>query len=141
MTKEGQETDRRMLLIAGISVIILALSFRVLMMMEDSLYEGSGPDDGVQTATLPLMALIALLIILMAVQIRHGPIRLTPDNLRIASLMTAMFIIGMIIEPAIPRPSWPPRGDALGIFLLAIPVGLIAAMLLPTQSGPVEEEE
>ena len=141
MTTQGQETARRMLLIAGLSVTILALSFRVLMMMEDSLYEGRGPEDGVQTVTLPLMALIAFLILLMAGQIRSGPIRLTPEYLRIAALMSAMFILGMIIEPSIPRPSGPPGGDALGIVLLAIPVGLIAAMLIPTNPESVEEEE
>ncbi len=130
-----------MLLISCLSVIILALSFRALVMMEASLYEGRGPEDGVQTATLPLMALIAFLILLLASQIRSGPIRLTPDYLRIAALMSAMFIIGMIIEPSMPRPSRPPGGDALGIILLAIPVGLIAAMLLPGHSEHGEEEE
>ncbi len=141
MTTKSKEPDRRMLLIAVISVIILALSFRALMIMETSLYEGSGPDDGVQTATLPLMALIALLIMLMVVQNSSSPVRITPNNLRIASLMAAMFILGMIIEPSVPRPSGPPGGDALGIILIAIPVCLIASMLLRKHSGTVEEEE
>tara|TARA_B100001123_G_C14845143_1_gene841745 strand:- start:185 stop:610 length:426 start_codon:yes stop_codon:yes gene_type:complete len=141
MTTQGQETDRRMLIILGLSVIILALSFRALMIMEASLYEGRGPEEGVQTATLPMMALIGFLILLMAGQIRRGSIILTPDYLRIAALLSATFILGIIIEPSIPRPSGPPGGDALGFILLAIPVGLIAAMLLPGQSEPGEEEE
>ncbi|MEC7694938.1 MAG: hypothetical protein VX954_02095 [Candidatus Thermoplasmatota archaeon] len=141
MTTKSEENNRSMLLIAGISVIILALSFRVLMMMEDSLYEGGGLDDGVQTATLPLMALIALLIILLLSQIRRGQVSMSVENLRITALMVAMFLVGILIEPAIPRISPPPWSDAFGIILLVIPMALIVTMLLPDHSETEEEEE
>jgi len=140
MSNQKTESGRRMLLIAGLATVILALSFRAMMIMESSLVEGSGPEEGVQTATLPLMALIIVLILLMLSQIRRGPISMSVETLRIAALMGAMFLVGILIEPSLPRVSGPPGGDALGILLLAIPVVLIVAMLLPN-SYEAEEEE
>ena len=54
MSGQDLEQDRRMLLIAGLAIVILALSFRALMIMESSLEQGSGMEEGVQTATIPL---------------------------------------------------------------------------------------
>ena len=60
--------------------------------------------------------------------------------MRIAALMAAMFIVGMLIEPSIPRPGASP-GDYFGAIFILIPVLLIAAMLVPmTPSGSNEEE-
>ena len=141
MSGQGFEQDRRMLLIAGLAIVILALSFRALMIMESSLEQGSGIEEGVQTATIPLMALIVVLLLLMVSQINRTPIILSVDNLRIVALMTAMFLVGMLIEPLLPRQSDLPGGDAIGILILIIPIVLIVFMLLPDSPDTEEEEE
>ena len=141
MSGQDLEQDRRMLLIAGLAIVILALSFRALMIMESSLEQGSGIEEGVQTATIPLMALIVVLLLLMVSQINRTPIILSVDNLRIVALMTAMFLVGMLIEPLLPRQSDLPGGDAIGILILIIPIVLIVLMLLPDSPDTKEEEE
>tara|TARA_B100000287_G_scaffold240819_1_gene226365 strand:- start:116 stop:541 length:426 start_codon:yes stop_codon:yes gene_type:complete len=141
MSGQDLEQDRRMLLIAGLAIVILALSFRALMIMESSLEQGSGMEEGVQTATIPLMALIVVLLLLMASQINRTRIILSVDNLRIVALMTAMFLVGMLIEPLLPRQSDLPGGDAIGILILIIPIVLIVLMLLPNSPDTKEEEE
>ncbi len=136
----GNNSDRRMAIIAALAVVILAISIRVLLSMETSLEEGRGPRGGIMAATLPMMVLIAALILLMLTQIRSGAIELTTDHLRIATLMAAMFVLGMLIEPAIPRPEGTP-GDSYGAIFILIPVLLIAAMLLPMFPNQSDEEE
>ena len=77
----------------------------------------------------------------MVSQIGRGPIQLSVENLRIAALMIAMFLIGMIIEPSIPLSSDLPAENALGIIIILIPAILILAMVLPNGSNTKEEEE
>ncbi len=136
----GNNSDRRLAIIVVLALLILAISLRILMSMETSLEEGSGPRGGIMAAALPMMVLIAALILLLLTQIRSGPIELTTDHLRISALMAAMFVIGMLIEPAIPRPEATPR-DAFGAIFMLIPIMLIAAMLLPMFPNQSDEEE
>ena len=128
-----------MAMIAVLAIAILAISLQILMSMETSLEEGRGPQGGNPFAILSLMLLIGGLILTLA-QIRSGLGRLTTDNIRIVALMVAMFITGMLIEPAIPRPSGPPAGFLGAIFIL-IPVLLIVAMLAPMIPTRSDEEE
>ena len=137
---QGIGSNGRMAMIAILAVAILAISLRALMSMETSLEEGRGPQGGNPFATLSLMVLIVALILLMLTQIRSGTSQFTTDNMRIAALMAAMFITGMLIEPAIPRPGGSPGGFFGAIFIL-IPVLLIAAMLLPMIPSGSDEEE
>ena len=109
--------------------------------MEASLEQGSGLGQDVQTTTIPLMILIVALLLMMVSQIGRGPIQLSVESLRIAALMIAMFLIGMIIEPSISLPSDLPAENALGIIILLIPAILILAMVLPNGSNTKEEEE
>ncbi|MDG1541193.1 MAG: hypothetical protein P8Q46_06570 [Candidatus Thalassarchaeaceae archaeon] len=136
---QGKESNRRMAMIAVLAIAILAISLQILMSMETSLEEGRGPQGGNPFAILSLMLLIGGLILTLA-QIRSGLGRLTTDNIRIVALMVAMFITGMLIEPAIPRPSGPPAGFLGAIFIL-IPVLLIVAMLAPMIPTRSDEEE
>tara|TARA_B110000263_G_C15311216_1_gene513414 strand:- start:880 stop:1269 length:390 start_codon:yes stop_codon:yes gene_type:complete len=129
-----------MVIIAALAIVILAISLRALMSMETSLEEGRGPQGGILLATLPMMVLMTVLVLLMLTQIRRGPIELTTDYLRIAALMAAMFVIGMLIEPAIPRPEGSP-GDAFGAIFILIPILLIAAMLISMIPNRSDEEE
>ena len=126
-------------LIIGIAVVILAISLRNLISMENSLEEGRGPQGEILLMTIPMMALVVSLMLLMANRSGAGtkPLR---DNLQIVALMLAMFVIGMLIEPMIPRPEGT-LGDALGATFLAVPIILIAVMILPSGQRILDEEE
>ena len=136
----GKDSDGRMAMIAALAVAILAISLYVLISMEASLEEGRGPQGGNPFAILSLMFLIVLLILLMLTKTRSVTGKFTTENTRIAALMAAMFIIGMLIEPSIPRPGRLPEGFFGAIFIL-IPVLLIAAMLVPMIPSRSDEEE
>ena len=126
-------------LIIGIAVVILAISLRNLISMENSLEEGRGPQREFLLMTIPMMALVVSLMLMMANKSGAGtkPLR---DNLPIVALMLAMFIIGMVIEPMIPRPEGT-LGTALGAIFLVVPILLIAVMVLSSGQRISDEEE
>ena len=126
-------------LIIGIAVVILAISLRNLISMENSLEEGRGPQREILLMTIPMMALVVSLMLMMANKFGAGtkPLR---DNLPIVALMLAIFIIGMVIEPMIPRPEGT-LGTALGAIFLVVPILLIAVMILPSDQRISDEEE
>lgn len=126
-------------LIIGIAVVILAISLRNLISMENSLEEGRGPQGEILLMTIPMMALVVSLMLMMANKSGAGtkPLR---DNLPIVALMLAMFIIGMVIEPMIPRPEGT-LGTALGAIFLVVPILLIAVMVLASGQRISDEEE
>ena len=125
--------------IIGLAVVILAISFRNLISMENSLEEGRGPQGEILLMTIPMMALVVSLMLLMANKSGAGkkPLR---DNLPIVALVLAMFVIGMLIEPMIPRPEGI-LGTALGAIFLVVPILLIAVMILPSGQRISDEEE
>tara|TARA_Y100001960_G_C14638903_1_gene809767 strand:+ start:539 stop:931 length:393 start_codon:yes stop_codon:yes gene_type:complete len=127
-------------IIVGLAVVILAISLRNLMSMENSLEEGRGPQGEILFMTLPMMVLIAALMLLMANRSGRDASRLITDHLPITALMVAMFILGMLVEPLIPRPDGLP-GDALGTVFLLIPILLIALMIFPSGETKSDEEE
>ena len=126
-------------LIIGIAVVILAISLRNLISMENSLEEGRGPQGEILLMTIPMMVLVASLMLLMVDKSGTG-IKALRDKFPIAALMLAMFIIGMLIEPMIPRPEGI-LGDALGTTFLLVPILLIALMILPSSQRISDEEE
>ena len=125
--------------IIGLAVVILAISLRNLISMENSLEEGRGPQGEILLMTIPMMVLVVSLMLLMVNKTGTG-IKALRDNIPITALMLAMFIIGMLIEPMIPRPEGT-LGDALGTTLLLVPILLIAFMILPSGQRISDEEE
>ena len=125
--------------IIGLAVVILAISLRNLISMENSLEEGRGPQGEILLMTIPMMVLVVSLMLLMVNKTGTG-IKALRDNIPITALMLAMFIIGMLIEPMIPRPEGT-LGDALGTTLLLVPILLIALMILPSGQRISDEEE
>ena len=89
--------------------------------------------------TIPMMVLVASLMLLMANKSGTG-IKVLRAKLPITALMLAMFIIGMLIEPMIPRPEGT-LGGALGAIFLLVPILLIALMILPSGQRISDEEE
>ena len=126
-------------LIIGLAVAILAISLRNLISMENSLEEGRGPQEEILLMTIPMMALVASLMLLMANK-SGTDTKALRDKIPIAALMLAMFIIGMLIEPIIPRPEGT-LGSALGTVFLLVPILLIALMILPSGQRISDEEE
>lgn len=125
--------------IIGLAVVILAISLRNLISMENSLEEGRGPQGEILLMTIPMMVLVVSLMLLMVNKTGTG-IKALRDNIPITALMLAMFIIGMLIEPMIPRPEGT-LGDALGTTFLLVPILLIAFMILPSGQRISDEEE
>ena len=125
--------------IVALAVVILAISLRSLISMENSLEEGRGPQGEILLMTIPMMVLVASLMVLMANMSGTG-IKQPRAKLPITALMLAMFIIGMLIEPMIPRPEGT-LGDALGTTFLLVPILLIAFMILPSGQRIPDEEE
>ena len=125
--------------IVGLAVVILAISLRSLISMENSLEEGRGPQGEILLMTIPMMVLVASLMVLMANKSGTG-IKQPRAKLPITALMLAMFIIGILIEPMIPRPEGT-LGGALGTILLLVPILLIALMILPSGQRISDEEE
>ncbi len=125
--------------IIGLAVVILAISLRNLISMENSLEEGRGPQGEILLMTIPMMVLVVSLMLLMVNKTGTG-IKALRDNIPITALMLAMFIIGMLIEPMIPRPGGT-LGDALGTTFLLVPILLIAFMILPSGQRIPDEEE
>tara|TARA_S200000501_G_scaffold304592_1_gene292697 strand:- start:331 stop:717 length:387 start_codon:yes stop_codon:yes gene_type:complete len=126
-------------LIIGLAVAILAISLRNLISMENSLEEGRGPQEEILLMTIPMMALVASLMLLMANK-SGTDTKALRDKIPITALMLAMFIIGMLIEPIIPHPEGT-LGGALGTVFLLVPILLIALMILPSGQRISDEEE
>ena len=59
--------------IIGLAVVILAISLRNLISMENSLEEGRGPQGEVLLMTIPMMVLVASLMLLMVNESGIGP--------------------------------------------------------------------
>ena len=127
-------------LVFALALLILAISLGTLFSMENSLEEGRGPQGVMLFMTIPLMVLIAALMLLMANRFVRGPKQLTADQYSTIALMMAMFIIGMIIEPEIPRlPEL--SDDLIGIAFLLVPTSLIALLIFPLGQKNFDEEE
>ena len=129
-----------MTFIIALAVIILAISLTSLLSMENSLEEGRGPQVDMLFMTIPLMILIAALMLLMANRYGSEPKKVTPNRYSITALMMAMFIIGMLIEPAIPRLPQP-SDDTIGLIFVLVPILLIALMISPMGHKNIDEEE
>ena len=125
--------------IIGLAVVILAISLRNLISMENSLEEGRVPQGEILLMTIPMMVLVVSLMLLMVNKTGTG-IKALRDNIPITALMLAMFIIGILIEPMIPRPEGT-LGGALGTIFLLVPILLIALMILPSGQRIPDEEE
>ena len=129
-----------MTFIIALAVIILAISLTSLLSMENSLEEGRGPQVDMLFMTIPLMILIAALMLLMANRYGRGPKQLASNRYSTIALMMTMFIIGMVIEPAIPRLPQP-SDDTIGLIFVLVPILLIALMISPMGHKNIDEEE
>ena len=132
------QDKRRLVAIAVIGLLLIVLSARLLLTMETSLNEGRGPGlEGERSlATLPLLILIASLFGVLFLQLRGGSLRLSHQEARIAALLAAMFLIGILIEPMLTIPSGLVETDAVGILLVLVPIALIAVLLQSHNRGP-----
>ena len=127
MKAEENYRQRRLFGIAIIAILVATLSFRLLLIVENSLISGQGPGLSGNTSlqTIPLMLLIAILIVMLTLLFRTEPINFTIQDFRIATLLIAMFFVGILIEPLIPIPTNLIEDDLFGLTLLAMPLLII----------------
>ena len=126
-------------LIIGIAVVILAISLRNLISMENSLEEGRGPQREILLMTIPMMALVVSLMLMMANKVwswHKAPQRQSPDS---------GIDVGDVYHRHAHRANdTTPRRDtrhALGAIFLVVPILLIAVMVLPSGQRISDEEE
>ena len=127
MKAEENYRQRRLFGIAIIAILVATLSFRLLLIVENSLISGQGPGLSGNTSlqTIPLMLLIAILIVMLTLLFRNEPINFTIQDFRIATLVIAMCFVGILIEPLIPIPTNLIEDDLFGLTLLAMPLLII----------------
>ncbi len=132
MKAEENYRQRRLFGIAIIAILVATLSFRLLLIVENSLISGQGPGLSGNTSlqTIPLMLLIAILIVMLTLLFRSEPINFTIQDFRIATLLIAMFFVGILIEPLIPIPTNLIEDDLFGLTLLAMPLLIIIILLI-----------
>ena len=132
MKAEENYRQRRLFGIAIIAILVATLSFRLLLIVENSLISGQGPGLSGNTSlqTIPLMLLIAILIVMLTLLFRNEPINFTIQDFRIATLLIAMFFVGILIEPLIPIPTNLIEDDLFGLTLLAMPLFIIIILLI-----------
>ena len=132
MKAEENYRQRRLFGIAIIAILVATLSFRLLLIVENSLISGQGPGLSGNTSlqTIPLMLLIAILIVMLTLLFRTEPINFTIQDFRIATLLIAMFFVGILIEPLIPIPTNLIEDDLFGLTLLAMPLLIIIILLI-----------
>ena len=132
MKAEENYRQRRLFGIAIIAILVATLSFRLLLIVENSLISGQGPGLSGNTSlqTIPLMLLIAILIVMLTLLFRTEPINFTIQDFRIATLLIAMFFVGILIEPLIPIPTNLIEDDLFGLTLLATPLLIIIILLI-----------
>ena len=132
MKSEENYRQKRLFGIAIIAILVATLSFRLLLIVENSLISGQGPGLSGNTSlqTIPLMLLIAILIVMLTLLFRTEPINFTIQDFRIATLLIAMFFVGILIEPLIPIPTNLIEDDLFGLTLLAMPLLIIIILLI-----------
>ena len=130
MSDDDQDKSRQVA-IAAIGLLLIVLTARLLILVEASLNEGRGPglEGKSSLATLPLLILIAALLGALLMQLRGGSLRQYYQDARIAVLLVAMFLIGLLIEPVLVVPAGLLETDTVGILLVLVPIALIAALL------------
>ena len=128
MKAEENYRQRRLFGIAIIAILVATLSFRLLLIVENSLISGQGPGLSGNTSlqTIPLMLLITILIVMLTLLFRTEPINFTIQDFRIATLLIAMFFVGILIEPLIPIPTNLIEDDLFGLTLLAMPLLILS---------------
>ncbi len=137
---EGEQANSRMGMIAIVGILIILVSSRLLVIMETSLNEGRGPelDQEAPAAVLLLLTLMLTMAYLILAHFSDGFSHRSNVNARLVAMALAMFLMGVAIEPMLPRPAAIFRSDVAGIMLMLVPIALIAAMFLPstTRSTP-----
>ena len=128
-------------LVVGTSLVILVLAARLLYLVDSSLREGQGIGLTGEGAieTVPILLLLALLIWMLARSKGEAPFDTGRGDTQVIGIMLGMFLIGIYIGPGL---SISLDSELVGLIFLAIPILLIAAILLPgTDDSIVTKQE
>jgi len=139
----SEENRTQRPLIVGTSLVILVLAARLLYLVDSSLREGQGIGLTGEGAieTVPILLLLALLIWMLARSKDEAPFDTGRGDAQVIGIMLGMFLIGLYIGPGL---SISLDSELVGLIFLAIPILLIAAILLPGTDDSIvikQEEE
>lgn len=137
----SEENRTQRPLIVGTSLVILVLAARLLYLVDSSLREGQGIGLTGEGAieTVPILLLLALLIWMLARSKDEAPFDTGRGDTQVIGIMLGMFLIGLYIGPGL---SISLDSELVGLIFLAIPILLIAAILLPgTDDSIVTKQE
>ena len=126
-----------------ISMVILVLAARLLYLVDQSLREGEGmglSGDGA-IETIPILILLGLLIWMSTRSQLGSKLDTDSNDTQVIGIMLGMFLLGIYIGPGL---TFSLDSDLIGLVFLVVPILLIAAILLPSNTDPLvatDEEE
>ncbi len=126
-----------------ISMVILVLAARLLYLVDQSLREGEGmglSGDGA-IETIPILILLGLLIWMSTRSQLGRKLDTDSNDTQVIGIMLGMFLLGIYIGPGL---TFSLDSDLIGLVFLVVPILLIAAILLPSNTDPLvatDEEE
>ena len=139
----SEENSNQATIMVGISLVILVLAVRLLYLVDRSLRDGEGMGLSGEGAieTIPILVLLGLLIWMVAKSRTNLKLETEGSDTQVIGIMLGMFLLGLYIGPGLTLSL---ESELIGMAFLVIPIILIGAILLPSDSDSLvtkHEEE
>ena len=139
----SEENNNQATIMVGISLVILVLAVRLLYLVDRSLRDGEGMGLSGEGAieTIPILVLLGLLIWMVAKSRTNLQLETVGSDTQVIGIMLGMFLLGLYIGPGLTLSL---ESELIGMAFLVIPIILIGAILLPSDSDSLvtkHEEE
>ena len=139
----SEENSNQATIMVGISLVILVLAVRLLYLVDRSLRDGEGMGLSGEGAieTIPILVLLGLLIWMVAKSRTNLQLETVGSDTQVIGIMLGMFLLGLYIGPGLTLSL---ESELIGMAFLVIPIILIGAILLPSDSDSLatkHEEE
>ena len=139
----SEENNNQSTIMVGISLVILVLAVRLLYLVDRSLRDGEGMGLSGEGAieTIPILVLLGLLIWMVAKSRTNLQLGTGGSDTQVIGIMLGMFLLGLYIGPGLTLSL---ESELIGMAFLVVPIILIGAILLPSDSDSLatkQEEE
>ena len=139
----SEENSNQATMMVGISLVILVLAVRLLYLVDRSLRDGQGMGLSGEGAieTIPILVLLGLLIWMVAKSRTNLQLETVGSDTQVIGIMLGMFLLGLYIGPGLTLSL---ESELIGMAFLVVPIILIGAILLPSDSDSLatkQEEE
>jgi hypothetical protein len=139
----SEENSNQATIMVGISLVILVLAVRLLYLVDRSLRDGEGMGLSGEGAieTIPILVLLGLLIWMVAKSRTNLQLETVGSDTQVIGIMLGMFLLGLYIGPGLTLSL---ESELIGMAFLVVPIILIGAILLPSDSDSLatkQEEE